>query len=101
MTGVEYVVDLQLWPSDRRFRLPGGGSRSLLYRFSEPAILIGAQAVTADGRDLAPGTNHQGVVLAPWAEVPEVYEVAAGSRFSVWYGGDVGEGIVTAVRSTS
>jgi hypothetical protein len=98
MSGVEYVVDLELWSSDRRFKCPGDGCRSLLYRFEGAQALIGAHAVTADGRDLAPGSSHHGVVLTPWAEIPEVYEVAAGVRFTVWYGGDVGEGTVTAVR---
>ncbi len=101
MTSMEYVVDLELWPSDRQFRLPESGSRSLLYRFDGGEMLIGAHAATADGSDLAPGTSHQGVVLAPWAEIPEVYEVTADARLIVWYGGDVGEGIVTTVRSTS
>lgn len=101
MSGVEYVVDLKLWSSDRRFKCPGDGCRSLLYDFEGAKTLIGAHAVTADGRDLAPGTAHQGVVLAPWAEIPDVYEVAAGVRFTVWYGGDVGEGTVTAVRPRS
>ena len=60
MTGVEYVVDLELWPSDRRFRCPGGGCRSLLYRFDGGEMLIGAHAVTADGSDLAPGNEPPG-----------------------------------------
>jgi len=100
MSNVEYVVDLVLWPSDRRFRCPGSGCRSFLYRFETAESMLGAHAVTADGHDLAPGTEHQGAVLAPWAEIAQVFEVAVGDRFIIWYGGDVGEGIVTAVRSS-
>lgn len=100
MTGVDYVVDLKLWLSPRRFRLPGE-SRSLLYEFEEGKTLIGAHAVTVDERDFAPGTSRTGVVLSPRADVDEVYAVAVGDRFKVWCGGDVGEGVVTDVRPRS
>lgn len=89
------VVDLHLHPAvDRAYRLPGAGSRSLLYVFDGQQI--GAQAVTADGRDLVPGSEHTATVLTFWADEARII-VTEGARFSVWYGGTVGDGLVSSV----
>ena len=89
------VVDLRLHAdAGRAYHLPGDGSRSLLYVFDGQQI--GAMAVTADGRDLVPASEHEGVVLTFWADEARIL-VTAGSKFSVWYGGTVGEGIVRSV----
>jgi hypothetical protein len=84
-------VAIELHASDRQFKLPGGGSRSLLYRFGE--VLLGARAVTADGRDLSPGSSHPDVTLEFWADEADA-AVAPGAAFTVWYGEDVGSGVV-------
>ena len=80
---------------------PGAGSVGdlglHLACFVVEAVLAGAEAGAVD---VAVGVEVD-QSLAPWAEIPEVYEVTAGARLIVWYGGDVGEGIVTTVRSTS
>jgi hypothetical protein len=76
---------------DRRFRLPGSGSRSLLYVFEGQQI--GAHAETSDGEDLTPGTSHKGVQLTFWAPESEAI-VRPGATFEIWYGGIIGHGSV-------
>lgn len=89
------VVDLRLRDgAGRTYRLPGAGSRSLLYVFNGQRI--GAHATTADGCDLVPGSEHEGVVLNFWADEARDL-VAVGSTFEVWYGGIVGDGEVQSV----
>lgn len=89
------VVDLRLnADADRAYRLPGSGSPSLLYVFDGQQI--GALARTADGRDLVPGSEHQGALLTFWADEVRIL-VAEGSPFSIWYGGIVGDGVVRSV----
>jgi hypothetical protein len=46
---VDAVVDFQLWALDRAYRLPGTGSRSVLFRFDdvEGQPIFGAAATQA------------------------------------------------------
>jgi hypothetical protein len=76
---------------DRDFRLPGSGSRSLLYVFD--GTQIGAQAETADGRDLTPGSSHDRVRLTFWDPAAAAC-VHPGGAFEIWYGGVIGHGSV-------
>lgn len=80
----------------RDFKLPGGGSPSLLYIFK--GHQVGAFAETADGRDLTPGTTHDGVRLTFWASEATTL-VHPGADFDVWYGGIVGSGSVDSVET--
>jgi hypothetical protein len=93
---VDIVVDLQLWAMDRRYRLPGTGSRSMLFRFDEieGQPMFGAVATASDGRDFEPGRSFAGVHLWLWGDVEAHLTVEPGTRLVVWYGGDIGEGIV-------
>jgi hypothetical protein len=93
---VDIVADLQLWALDRRYRLPGTGSRSMLFRFDdiEGQPMFGAVATASDGRDFEPGRTFAGVHLWLWGDVEAHLTVEPGTRFVVWYGGDIGEGIV-------
>jgi hypothetical protein len=89
------VVDLCLdADADRAYRLPGAGSRSLVYVFDGREI--GALAVTADGRDLVPGSEHEGARLTFWVDKARIL-VSEGSSFAVWYGKVVGHGLVQSV----
>lgn len=89
------LVDLRLHAAtDRAYRLPGSGSRSLLFVFDRKQI--GAMASTADGRDLAPGTKHDAALLTFWEDEVRIL-VTEGSPFSIWYGGVVGNGTVRSV----
>jgi hypothetical protein len=93
---VDIVVDLQLWAMDRRYRLPGTGSRSMLFRFDEieGQPMFGAAATASDGRDFRAWTElRPRPSLAP-GDVEAHPTVEPGTRFVVWYGGDIGEGIV-------
>jgi hypothetical protein len=89
------IVSITLDASeDRAYRLPGAGTRSLLYVFDGQQI--GARAETMDGQDLVPGTTHSGVRLTFWApEAPDI--IHEGSGFDVWYGGTVGHGSVESL----
>lgn len=57
---------------------------------------IGALASTADGRDFAPSSQHDGACLAFWADEARIL-VTEGSPFSIWYGGTIGDGVVWPV----
>ena len=58
------------------------------------ADLLGAMAATAHQRDLVPGSTHPEVSLDFWAaDASDI--VHAGDHFVVWYGGDVGDGVVS------
>jgi hypothetical protein len=88
-------VQLSLYPdSDRRYRLPGRGCRSLLYVFGE--VQIGASAQSADGAEFTPDSRHDRVTLRFWTH-EAAHIVHAGEHFDVWYGGVVGEGKVESV----
>ena len=71
------------------------GSRSLLYRFKagQPEELIaGATLEIREGSEILPGRDYEGV-LNFWAE--EIGPLLQpGEPFVVWYGGDVGRGVV-------
>ncbi len=54
---------------------------------------IGAMARTRDGSDFVPGSELGNVCLLFWADEARTI-VAPGLPFIVWYGGDVGEGVV-------
>ncbi len=58
------VVSLTLRSGDRDYRLPGVGSRSLLYVFD--GRQIGALTETSDGADLVPDSTHPEARLTFW-----------------------------------
>jgi hypothetical protein len=89
------IVDLRL-NSDggHAYRLPGAGSRSLLYVFDGKQI--GAHAATADGKDLVPGSQHKHVLLAFWTNYARIL-VSESATFEIWYGDIVGDGVVRSV----
>ena len=90
------IVRLELDASDdRRYRLQGNGTPSLIYVFGEDEQ-IGARAHTADGRDLTPGSAHESLRLDFWAPIAKDI-VRIGRCFEVWYGGTVGRGVVESV----
>jgi hypothetical protein len=99
------IADLTLWESDRRFRLPGSGTPSMLFRFgggtgavTQGAItVLGVFAIAGDGATFAPGTAHKDVRLEFWAAGAAETVVLPGSEFAVWYGGDIGEGQITSL----
>ncbi len=94
MLVVKVLASLTLWPSDQRLSLPGNGSRSLTYRFEVDDQMFGAVAVSMDGTDLAPGWGPGEVTLEFWADEVARSSIREGSAFTVWMGGDVGEGVV-------
>jgi hypothetical protein len=88
------VVSLTFEPDDsRRYNLPADGSPSLLYVFT-PDRTLGARAYSAVGQDFAPGTRQEGVRLDFWADDEWTDVVVPGATFTIWYGSDVGQGIV-------
>ena len=90
-------AQIKLWPSDRRFRLPATETPSMLYRFSEDDTMIGGRSTSASGTPFAPGTDHM-VTIDFWAEDFARAMVREGGRFVIWYGEDIGEGVVNAVE---
>ena len=90
----DVLVSLDLDDSDRPYRLPGAGCRSFMFVFE--GKMIGAQVVTADGRDLTPGSHHDQARLRFWVD-EFGGSIREGSPFDVWYGHVMGHGTVTSV----
>lgn len=80
----------------RHYRLPADGTPSLLYVFGADKQL-GARAYSADGQEFRPGTRHTDVRLDFWADEPWTDVVQPGAEFVVWYGGDVGRGVIDGI----
>ena len=71
----------------------------MLFRFgSEQGELLGGRATTLTGGDFAPATDHDARIEF-WADEAAREIVGAGDRFTVWYGGDIGDGQVNSVES--
>ena len=83
---------------ERAFRLPANRNVSFLYAFSGQSMKLGAMAVSPSGTDFAPGTSHAGVHLDFWADDEWTEIVQPGRTFTIWYGGDVGRGLVVGTR---
>jgi hypothetical protein len=94
---MKVLASLTLWPSDQNFRLPGNRSRSLTYRFAADDRVFGAVAVSSDGSDLAPSWGAGEVTLEFWADEAARSSIHEGSAFTVWMGGDVGDGVIERV----
>ena len=91
-------AEITLWQSDREFRLPADGTRSMIFRFdSDDTDGLGGRATSLDGRDFAPGSEHRATIEF-WAEDHARDVVHDGGTFIVWYGGDIGEGQVDSIR---
>lgn len=80
----------------RHFKLPADGSPSLLYVFGSDHK-FGARAFSAIEMDFEPGSSQSGVRLDFWADDPWTDVVEPGATFTIWYGGDVGHGVVEAL----
>lgn len=77
----------------REYRLPGAGSRSMLFVFAGKQI--GAEAHSSTG-DFVQSSRHEAVTLIFWDEAARQI-VAPGSAFDVWYGDTIGHGQVDSV----
>ena len=96
MKSVEALVELDADPT-RHYRLPAAGTPSLLYVFG-PDQKLGARAYCGNGEDFAPGTRHEQVRLDFWADDEWTDVVVPGATFIIWYGSDVGRGVVKSLR---
>jgi hypothetical protein len=96
---VKVEAELTLFENERQFKLPGSGSPSMLFRFHEAkgAPTFGAWAIATDGRDFEPGERSLMVTLDFRADAAAREVVRVGSRFTVWYGSDVGRGQVRSL----
>ncbi len=78
------------------------GTKSLLLRFAsgiegDPVVTLGAVIDSADRMPIAPGDRDRDVSLTFWAEAAEVF-VSIGSPFDLYYGREVGHGVVLDVE---
>lgn len=80
----------------RHYKLPADGSPSMLYVFGSDHIL-GARAYSTSGQDFEPGSSQSGVRLDFWADDPWTDVVEPGATFTIWYGGDIGGGVIEAL----
>lgn len=76
----------------RDYRLPGVGSRSMLFVFDGQQV--GGQAQS--DKDFTPASTHDGVTLTFWDEAARAL-VTPGAAFDVWYGETIGHGLVESV----
>jgi len=77
------------------------GTRSLMLAFHSleaggKDVMIGAVIDVVGGSALHPGAEHIAVILRFWADEASVY-ATPGTRFTLWYGRAVGEGVITRV----
>jgi hypothetical protein len=77
------------------------GTLSLLLVFpslehAAEEVQIGAVIDVIDGPALVPGRDEVPVVIRFWADEAAVY-ATPGAAFTLWYGGTVGNGVVTRV----
>ena len=87
---------IALWQSDRKFRLPAEGTRSMIFRVDlDDSDGLGGHATSLDGRDFAPDSEHRATIEF-WADDYAREVVNEGDTFTVWYGGDIGEGRVVS-----
>ncbi len=69
----------------------------MLFRFGgEDGDLLGGRVTAVTGGDFAPGTDHDARIDF-WAEEAAQGIVKAGEPFTVWYGADIGDGVVVSV----
>lgn len=80
----------------RHFCLPADGSPSMIYVFT-PDSKLGARAYSPTGQDFVPGSVQSRVRLDFWADAEWTQAVQLGAHFTIWYGGDVGHGIIEEV----
>jgi hypothetical protein len=91
------LASLTFDPDDsRHFKLPADGSPSLLYVFT-PERKLGARAHSAVGQDFTPGSAQTRVRLDFWADNEWTDVVQPGATFTIWYGGDVGHGVIDEI----
>ncbi|KRF24804.1 hypothetical protein [Phycicoccus sp. Soil803] len=91
LASLTFVAD-----ESRQYKLPADGTPSLVYVFG-PDHTLGARAYSAVGQDFEPGSSQSHVRLDFWADDPWTDEVEPGASFKIWYGGDIGHGVVEAV----
>jgi hypothetical protein len=77
------------------------GTRSLTLAFHSleagaEDVMIGAVIDVVGDSALRPGSEEIAVVLRFWADEAPVY-ATPGTRFALWYGRVVGEGVITRV----
>jgi hypothetical protein len=75
------------------------GTRSLVLVFSsleapDEEVKFGAVIDVTDGPALVPGADQVPVIIRFWADEAAVY-ATPGAAFTLWYGGLVGQGVVT------
>ena len=68
----------------------------MLFRLDdvEGQPLFGGVPSASDGRDFEPGESFAGVRLWFWMDTEALAAIEPGARFVVWYGGDIGDGVV-------
>ena len=82
----------------RAFQIPAARNVSFIYAFQGQSKQLGALAVSPQGIDFASGTSQTHVHLDFWADDEWTEIVQPGSTFTIWYGGDVGRGVVVGLR---
>ena len=91
------LASLRFYPDEtRNFKLPASGTPSLLYVFT-PELKLGARAYSAVDQDFFAGSEQFGVRLDFWADAEWTEVVQPGTTFTIWYGGDVGEGVIEEI----
>lgn len=82
----------------RAFAIPATRNVSFIYVFERQEVQLGALAVSPAGTDFAPGSVHQEVLLDFWADDEWTEIVQPGAAFTVWYGGEIGRGVILRDR---
>lgn len=80
----------------RRYKTPADRTVSFIYDFGVE-MKLGALIVSSTGQDFEPGSTQTAVRMEFWADDPWTDVVVPGATFKIWYGGDIGHGIIDAL----
>ena len=80
----------------RTYKTPADRTVSFIYDFGTEmklAALIRSSVV----QDIEQGTSQTSVHMEFWADDPWTDVVVPGATFTIWYGGDIGTGVIDAL----
>lgn len=80
----------------RKYKTPADRTVSFIFDFSTETKL-GALISSSIGQDFEPGTSQTSVRMEFWADDPWTDVVEPGASFTIWYGSDIGRGVIDAL----
>ena len=80
----------------RTYKTPADRTVSFIYDFGNE-VKLGALIRSSVGQDFRQGTAQTSVHMEFWADDPWTDVVEPDATFTIWYGGDIGTGVIDAL----